>query len=151
MKRTVAKIAYEWHCSKNNILGYDTKYDEIINYILHGKNMEGKSIVENVVDGNVYSIASKNSEYGTHSLYEYIDKYGVCYVIFNFWNIVIYKVKVADGFVPNIKRINNLEVFMYRLDGSKDKYNLQVCGEVNVLSELPEDAIIKLEDFTLKI
>ena len=150
MKRTVAKVAYEWHCSQNNILGYDNKYSEIIEYILNGRNIEGGNIVENVVDGNVYKIAVQQSEYGTHSLYEYIDKYGGCYVIFNFWNIVIYKVKVADGLEPNINKINNLEVFKYRLDGSKDQYSLTVFGEMHVFSKPSEEAIINLKDFYIQ-
>lgn len=150
MKRTVAKVAYEWHCSQNNILGSYKKYSKIINYILNGKSTEGESVVENVVDKNVYDIAAQKSEYGTHSLYEYIDKYGVCYVIFNFWNIVIYKVKVADGFVANIKKVNNLEVFKYALDGSKDKYPLTIRGKMNVLSKSPEETIINLKNFYIQ-
>ncbi|WP_143317039.1 hypothetical protein [Clostridium sp. HBUAS56017] len=149
MKRTIAKIAYEWHCYNNNILGYDKKYNKIISYILD-ENVTYSDIIENVIDGNEYNIALNYCEYGTHSIYEYIDKSGCCYVIFNFWNIIIYKIKVAENYIPNISESNIISMYKYNIDGSKDKMEFGKIGQVNVLSEKPEDALIRLKNFYIK-
>ena len=149
MKRTIAKIAYEWYCYNNDILGYDERYNKIVSYILDG-NVTNSDIIENVIDGNEYNITLNYCEYGTHSIYEYVDKSGCCYVIFNFWNIIIYKIKIAEDYTPNISESNIISMYKYNIDGSKEKMEFGKIGQVNVLSEKPEDALIRLKNFYIK-
>lgn len=149
MKRTVAKIAYEWHCYNNSILRYENRYAEIISYILE-ENKTNSDIVENVIDGYEYEIALNYCEYGTHSIYEYVDKRGCCYVIFNFWNVVIYKIRIADDYDPNTSEINIITMYMYNIDGSNKKREYGKIGGIDVLSEKSESALFRLKNFYIK-
>lgn len=148
MKRTVAKIAYEWHCYKNDISGYDEeKYSNIIKYILYGID---SNIVEGVIDGYTYKLMEEYCEYGTHSIYEYIDVTGCCYVIFTFLNVIAYKIKVAENFTPNIGTTNHITMYRYNIDGTKNECCFGVIGLVNVISEPLENAIVKFGEFYKK-
>lgn len=151
MKRTVAKIAYEWHCHKNDIEGCRKENDMIISYILD--NYEEENIVECVVDKYTFYVADKLSEIGTNRIYEYTDKTGICYVIFNFWNVVIYKVKINQNNSPVIEKENEIQMELYNLDGTKDCRTFSIVsleGGFDVISESCEKAINRLHDEYLK-
>lgn len=145
MKRTVAKISYEWHCYNNKICGYEERYSKIVEYITNDVQKVDDDIVENVIDAYAYFVANKLCEFGTNSIYEYTDNIGCCYVIFNFWNVIIYKVKIFSDGIPNISNNRNIELSRYNLDNTKDKINFGVMSDnYNVLSENPEDALKRL-------
>lgn len=119
MFRTVSKIAYEWHCYKNNIDSCHEKYKDIIDYIVDGKE---SSIckVELVDDAFIYNaIGDVMLEIGTNAIYEYVDNKGQCVVVFFLWNVIAYKVIVGTGFQPTVsfRFLNDIE--LYHIDGSK--------------------------------
>ena len=151
MRRTIAKIAYEWHCYKNDINEYQKQYDAIVTYILHGHEQE--DAVECVVDAHAFTVADQLCEFGTNSIYEYIDHQGSCYVIFNFWNVVIYKVRISQNNTPVNKKENLIEMERYNADGTKDSIAFGVYslnGGLDVISEPVEDAMNRLHDVYLK-
>lgn len=119
MFRTVSKIAYEWHCCKNNIDSCHDRYKEIIDYIIDGKECS-KCNVELVDDAFIYNaIGDVILEVGTNAIYEYVDKEGQCVVVFFLWNVIAYKVIVGTGFQPTVSfsLLNDIE--LYNIDGSK--------------------------------
>lgn len=150
MKRTVAKIAYEWHCYNNNISGYEERYNKIIDYIINGIEDNDEEIIENVIDRNAYLLCEENCEWGTHSIYEYINDSGCCYVIFNFWNIAIYKIEIAKGWNPNISNVNIIPVSKYNIDGTKGKFNFTMIGKVNIISENSKEALKRMRKIYIK-
>jgi len=151
MKRTIAKIAYEWHCYKNDIKGYQNQFDSIVSYIIEG--CEQKDIVECVVDAQAFTVANKLCEIGTNSFYEYIDKDGNCYVVFNFWNVIIYKVRISQGSNLVNDKENVIEMERYNSDGTKDSITFGVYslnGGLDIISEPCEEALIRLYDLYIK-
>ncbi len=119
MFRTVSKIAYEWHCYKNDIDSCHDKYKEIIEYIVDGK--EGsKYKVELVDDAFIYNvIGDLMLEVGTNAIYEYVDNDGQCVVVFFLWNVIAYKVIVGTGFQPTVSFSFLNDIELYNIDGSK--------------------------------
>lgn len=152
MQRTVAKIAYEWHCYKNSICGYNiSKYDDIISLIIDGNEKEG--MVECVVDAYAYSVATEVSELGTNSIYEYVDKEGSCYVIFNFWNVIIYKIKVSKNNKPVCKNDNLIEMERYHVDGTADSLVFgiySINGGIDIASESCVKALKRLNNLYIR-
>ncbi len=143
---TVAKIAYEWHCFVNNVCCFDNeKYQDIVGYIL--EQQQNDYIVEIVVDGNVIKAMEQLCDLGTNSLYEYIDVDGCLYVIFNFWNIAIYKVKIIDTKSPNKNPTTMFNLHRYRIDGIKDTTVFGVYGAAHVISEPPAQALHRMKNF----
>ncbi|WP_430885108.1 hypothetical protein [Fusibacter sp. JL216-2] len=151
MKRTVAKIAYEWHCYKNSVSGYNVKFEDIVSFIIDGNEKDG--IVECVVDAHAYSVASQLCELGTNSIYEYIDNEGNCFVIFNFWNVIIYKVKVSKNNNATCKKENFIEMERYNVDGTKDSITFGIYslnGGIDVISESCEKAMKRLYNLYIR-
>lgn len=145
MKRTMAKIAYEWYCYKYEINERLDKHNTIISYIINGVESEG--IIECVVDAYSYMVGEKLCELGTHSIYDYIDEHGNNYVIFNFWNVIIYKIRVSDDNIPRKEKENIIEMQRYNLDGTKDSISFGVYslnGGYDAISEPCEVALNRL-------
>lgn len=151
MKRTVAKIAYEWHCYKNGIIGYQKRFKNIVSFILEGN--EQYDTVECVVDAHSYTVANQLCELGTNSIYEYIDKVGDCYVVFNFWNVAIYKVRISRCNAPICTKENLIDMERYNPDGTNDSiifgvYSLN--GGIDVISESCEVAMRRLYNLYIR-
>lgn len=119
MLRTIAKIGYEWHCYKNNIVSCKDRYKDIINYIIDGK----ESLicrVELVDDAFIYNvIGDVMSEVGTNAIYEYVDNEGQCIVVFFLWNVIAYKVIIGTGFQPTVSFSFLNDIELYHIDGRK--------------------------------
>lgn len=132
---SIAKMAYEWHCFRNNVEGYDEKYEEIVDYIL-GKN--DSNVVDIITDGYYYYIIDQLSEVGTNSFFEYDDKNGYRYVVFGLWNTIAYRIKICkspkDAVIIRQSVAMSFDVFLYHIDGSKQKTAFGVFpynGEIN--------------------
>jgi hypothetical protein len=150
MKRTIAKISYEWHCLINGINGYDdTKYHNIVSYIIDGDASGVIDPVELVVDYYPNRVADECCEFGTNSLFEYIDAEGNNYVIFNFWNVIIYKTIVAEDQKKNTSTSEFVHLYKYNLDGTKSDYFFGIIGIINVMAEQSEKALDRLNGFYL--
>ena len=108
--RTVAKICFEWHCLQNSINDKHPRYDRIRNFIL-GRGYSGITIIE---DDFFFEDTTKMFQYipGSHALLEYQEN-GTVYVLFTFFGIVWYKVKICKTFRGG-KKLNILH--QYSLD-----------------------------------
>ena len=138
---TIAKIAYEWHCYVNNVCDFKvTKYGDIVHYILGENNAD---FVEVVIDGHVYQAIDELSDFGTHSLFEYVDIDGYFYVILCFWGIIAYKVRIYNTHMLNNKITNTYDLYMYRLDGTKGQTSFGTSGKSHFTSLPPSQAINK--------
>lgn len=148
MLHTVAKIAYEWHCYINNIEEFDKeKFQGIVSYIVEEENDD--IFVENVIDGHTFYALDQLCEFGTNSLFEYIDRDGYCYVIFSLWNVVCYKVKIYHTGGPNLNSNHLLQMFLYNIDGTQTSTYFGIYGNAHISSESSESAFIRLERFYL--
>lgn len=115
---SVAKISYEWYCYHNHIEEYiDSKYKEIVDYILN--NVEDKTIVQLVIDGNHYTAIDVMADIGTNSLYQYDDIDGYTYVIFNLWNAISYKTKICKTGKDTNHVSSLIGLDKYNVDGTK--------------------------------
>lgn len=118
---SVAKMAYEWYCYTNNIEEYKPKYKQIVDYIL---GTDESDYVDIIYDGGYYGAIDEMSEIGTNSFFQYDDINGYRYVVFDLWNVISYRVRICKSSTSNITIISNinlLELYLYRLDGSKSK------------------------------
>jgi hypothetical protein len=139
MLRTIAKIAYEWHCYSNGINYFiPEKYQNIVDCILMKRPVI--DFVEIVVDGNL-DYALKNICYlGSHGIFEYTDINGYTYVVLNFWGIVYYKIQISKG-NPNESIYNSYNLFLYGIDGEKWETVFGTCGKSNFISMPAQKAI----------
>lgn len=131
MKHTIAKIAYEWQCLHNGIDEYAEEFtSDIVSYILGV--LEDDSIVEVVNTDNMYNVIEQMSEYGSHLLFEYINHDGWCYVIYSFWNVMVYKIRIYNTGDSNRNNVARFNVDRYRIDGTKDEIELRMKGKVHI-------------------
>lgn len=117
---SIAKMAYEWYCFKNNIEEFKEEYSDIVSYIL-GKT-DG-DFVDIIIDGNYYFAMDKLSEIGTNSFFQYDDVDGYRYVVVDLWKTVSYRVRIGKSSESSFSDANALffELYLYHIDGSKSK------------------------------
>lgn len=140
MLHTVAKIAYEWFCAVNGVNKfYSESYQEIVDSILMDKPIE--NVVEIVVDGNLDYALKDICHLGSNSLFEYVDVNGFCYVIYNFWGIIYYKIRICDTGIPNVEMCNCYNLYLYNLDGDKSQTVFGTMGKSQFISMPPKEAI----------
>lgn len=140
MLHTIAKIAYEWFCAVNEINAFIPKYyQEIVDSILMRKPI--KDVVDIVVDGNLYYALKDICHLGSHGLFEYIDTDGYRYVIYGFWGIVYYKIRICNTNTPNTDVCNCYNLYLYNLDGDKMQTVFGTMGKPHFLSLPAQEAI----------
>lgn len=149
MLRTVAKIAYEWHCYINNINSFVSEnYQEIVDCILMKKDVS--NFVEICVAYDLDVAMSQMCYLGSNGLFEYTGTDGYRYVIFDFWGIILYKIRIYDTHASNLNKHNKLELFLYDVDGGKRKIIFESIGLLQIESKIPEKAIQANHDAYIK-
>ena len=142
---TVAKIAYEWHCYINNIDFYsENKYQNIVSYILSPNSQD--SPVELVTNDLVWGLMDATSRAGSNMLFEYQDVDGFTYVIFGFWNVILYKVKVCKGSTTAPALANYYNVYFYHVDGTAETSLFGCLGQSHISSTNPVAGLSMLAD-----
>lgn len=140
MLLTVAKIAYEWFCAVNEINEFIPEcYQEIINSILLKRTIN--DVVEIVVDLNLYRALKDICYMGSHGLFEYTDVNGYRYVIYCFWGVVFYKIRICNMHASNLSDTNFYNIFLYHLDGDKSKTTFGILGKPHFVSMTAHEAI----------
>ena len=138
---TIAKIAYEWHCYIHEIDCFqDEKYQEIVDCILQKKPVE--DFVEICVDGTADCALATLCFPGNHGVYEYDDVDGFRYVVFFFWGIVLYKIRIQSiSKTRDQSSANTYELYIYGIDGEKDHTVFGILGEPHLISMPAVDAV----------
>jgi len=91
--RLAAKVAYEWYCKQNSICDFEPdKYKEIVDFIVDGSAKN--DVVSIIVNMGLYTIINENYEMGSHTLLTVYSSDRNIYVLFSFFGLVIYKVKI---------------------------------------------------------
>jgi len=140
MLRTVAKITYEWYCYSNGINYFiPEKYQDIVDCILMKRPVT--DFVEIVVDGNLDYALKDICYLGSHGFFEYTDINGYKYVIYNFWGIIYYKVRICKANDPNENLYNYYNLFLYEIDGEKRKTVFGTCGKSEFVSMQAQQAV----------
>ena len=142
---TVAKIAYEWHCLINEIEGYhEKKYREIVSYILSPDSRN--AFVQIVTDPVFWRGMECLCRSGTNMLFEYSDTDGNVYVIFGFWGVILYKIRVCAADEVARSHITSYDVHLYHIDGTKNVLRTEgdkVVEALNVYAEAPESGMLR--------
>ena len=137
MLHTVAKIAYEWHCYINDIDGYiPEKYEDIVSYILTPDSHN--ELVELVVSTPVWALMDMFSRTGSNMLFEYQDVDGYTYIIFGFWNVILYKIRVCKSAAPNTELSNCYTFYLYHVDGTEDGHLYGWYGKNQIAAVKPD-------------
>lgn len=133
MLRTIAKIAYEWYCYIHNIDCFVSEdFQDIVDCILLRQPVE--DFVEICIDGNLDYSMSQLCNLGSHGLFEYTDINGYKYVIFDFWGIMCYKIRIYDTKSPNENEANFYDLFLYGIDGEKSQTGFGTIGKSQFIS-----------------
>lgn len=141
MLRTVAKISYEWFCYTNKIEAFDPiKYQNIVDCVLLKQPVNDYvGVVEPL--SSIANVLKDICYYGSHGLFEYDDIDGFKYVIYCFWGIIYYKVRICKLDHPNTNRYNTYDLYLYDIDGTKRNVKLINCGASTFLSIPAQQAI----------
>lgn len=94
MFRMVAKIAYEWYCVRNNVIGYHQEFEKIVSYITTGAGDCPVSIIQT---DELYQMISAQLNLGSHALFAFESKNGQIEVVVSLFGILMYRVVVADA------------------------------------------------------
>lgn len=158
---TVAKIAYEWHCYINEINEYiPEKYQDIVSYILTPDSQD--ELVELVVSAPVWALMEMFSRTGSNMLFEYQDVDGYTYVVFGFWNVILYKIRICKSAAPNMELANCYTCYLYHVDGTEEGHLYGWYGKneiaavkpnvgLSVLCEVVKDRMSKIGERDLSL
>lgn len=140
---TVAKIAYEWHCYINNIEGYDNKiYSNIVSYLLEtGDPSVPVKIVNEPILWRTFDDTSRT---GSNILFEYNDIDGNTYVVFAFWNVLLYKICICSSLGNSFK--DNDTLYFYHPDGTAETRQLFFAKDKHIQDIAVEAGITKYSD-----
>lgn len=94
MFRMIAKIAYEWYCAKNDVLGYHREFENIVSYITTGTGDCPVSIIQS---DDLYHYLSKQLNLGSHALFAFESKNGQIELVVSLFGILMYRVVVATA------------------------------------------------------
>lgn len=154
MLLTVAKIAYEWYCYTNGVHEYDPNiYSDIVDCILRKQPVQ--SFVQISVDEHLNEALDQLCNIGSHGLFTYTDTDGWEYVIYNFWGVLTYKVRIRPASITKLSLTIFYSMYLYDIDGNKSKSVFATYGAIPHFSAMPaNDAInkchsllvLKLED-----
>ncbi len=146
MLRTMAKIAYEWHCYIHEIDSFQSnKYQDIVDCILLKKPSE--DFVEIGIDGVADQALAMLCYPGSHGVYEYDDVDGFRYVVFFFWGIMLYKIRICSSDdVVNLSAENTYSLYIYGIDGEKEQTVFGVLGTPHLISMSAVDAVQKYHE-----
>lgn len=115
---SIAKMAYEWYCYVNKVEEFKPEHKEIVDYILENTDND---IVDIIINKNYYFAIDQISDVGTHTLFQYDDVDGYRYVIFDFWKVISYRVRMCKS--PIDTESNSMALlftpYLYHIDGSK--------------------------------
>lgn len=139
----ISKIAYEWHCFANDIESFDSsKYSDIVSYILNPESEDHP--VEIVIDAMTWALMDQFSQTGSNMLFEYCDIDGNLYVIFGFWGVIIYKVKICKNDNVQFIDANIYNSYFYHVDGTDSGSIFAIYGKPKILSEKCDQALSRL-------
>lgn len=137
---TIAKIAYEWYCYINGIDFYNSeRFKDIVDAILLKKPIEDFVFI--VTDEILVDILNRKCRSGWHALHYYADDDGNDYVVYDFWGVVVYKIKIGKSVNPNISDIHKYKVYLYGVDGEYDTDAFGAYGARRVLCLPAKQAI----------
>lgn len=138
---TMAKAAYEWHCYIHNIeCFHPEKYQDIVDCILLKKPVN--DYVKICTETTANLSLTKLCYPGSHGVFEYDDVDGFRYVVFFFWGIVLYKIRICNiGDALNYSMANTYDLYIYGIDGSKDHAVFSVLGEPHLIAMSAIDAV----------
>lgn len=94
MYRMISKIAFEWYCAKNNIVGYHQEFDNVITFITTGNGNNPVSIVQNE---KTYDALSEEVELGSHTLFAFETANGEINVVISLFGLMMYRVILAKS------------------------------------------------------
>lgn len=94
MFRMIAKIAYEWYCAKNAVLGYHPEFENIVSYVTTGTGDCPVSIIQ---ADELYQALSEQINLGSHALFAFESKSGQIEVVVSLFGILMYRVVVATA------------------------------------------------------
>lgn len=92
MYRMISKIAFEWYCSKNDVVGYHKDFENIIRFITTG---EGNNPVSIIQQEEIYKFFSEQFNLGSHTLFAFEASSGEINVIVSLFGLIIYRVEIS--------------------------------------------------------
>ena len=140
MLRTISKIAYEWYCYIYGISNFECEeYKGIVDCVLLEKPVE--NFVEICVDNWLDYAMGQFCYPGDNGLFAYEDIDGYKYVIFDFWGIVCYKIRISKSTTSNFQDTHMYHLFIYGIDGRKTETYFGTKGNSSFISLPAVDAI----------
>lgn len=92
MYRMISKIAFEWYCAKNGVIGYHEEFDDIISFITTGSGNNPVSIIQ---QAELYTELANQMNFGSHALFAFESSNGEINVIVSLFGLLMYRVIVS--------------------------------------------------------
>lgn len=125
MHRLMAKIAYEWYCLHNNIVGKVNAFDSIINFITTG---DGEDPVKLIGNKDIYAWFECQSGFGSHTILSYIGEDGSVNCIVSFFGVAAYNIRILSH--PIEQCCNNAVYQEITIDAKRVQFCFQTIQEL---------------------
>lgn len=94
MYRMISKIAFEWYCAKNSVIGYHQEFDNIISFITTGNGDNPVSIIQ---ETELYTMLTDQMNLGSHALFAFESSNGEINVVISLFGLLMYRVVVSKS------------------------------------------------------
>lgn len=148
--RLAAKVGYEWYCKKNQLSNYFPEYQDIVYYIENGVPVES-NIVQIITNTELYDMLNNQIELAGHALSIVHSSDRNIYVLFSFFGLVIYKIKIRKALI-NFTNRKTVSFYGIRYDGSEIP-NIDISLSTDYLQQTsanPCNAIVILKDYIIE-
>ncbi|WP_298527914.1 hypothetical protein [uncultured Ruminococcus sp.] len=142
MYRMLAKIAFEWYCVKNEVIGVCSEFNDIISFITTGEGTNPISIIQ---EEEIYKMLNNQVDLGSHTLVAFENNQGEIIVIISLFGLLIYRVIVAKSKPKNCH--NNFLYTELRTDSSRKEIVHSSFNEAQQYF----DGIFKQDDFVTAV
>ncbi|WP_278850077.1 hypothetical protein [Megamonas funiformis] len=92
MYRLISKIAFEWYCAKNNVVGYHQEFDNIILFITTGNGNNPVGIIQ---QADLYTMLTNELQLGSHTLFGFETLNGEINVVVFLFGLLMYRVEIS--------------------------------------------------------
>lgn len=116
MYRMLSKIAFEWYCAKNDVVGYHEEFKEIIEFITTGESTNPVSIIQ---EEELYKMLNHQVNLGSHSLFAFEKQDGEIDVVISLFGLLLYRVVVTKNKPTSCN--NNFMFTELRIDSSRNE------------------------------
>ena len=126
MHRLMTKIAFEWYCLNNGVIGKYAEFDSIIEFIVNGTGTNPVSFISNAA---IYNLFDEAFPFGSHILLSYIAVDGSVNIVVSLFGLAAYNIRILNA--PIEKCAKNTIFQQLTLDAKRSQFFFKTIDDLH--------------------